>query len=65
VGAVALAQFAFTYLPPMQVLFHTRALSLLDGVAVVLTGVILLFMLEGEKRLWVRADRLNGVLDQR
>lgn len=52
VGAVALAQIAFTYLPPMQALFDTRAVSLEEGTAVVLTGVVLLFILEAEK--WVR-----------
>lgn len=59
VGAVVLAQFAFTYLPPMQALFGTRAISLLDGAAIIATGVILLLILEGEKRLWDRADRLK------
>ncbi len=52
VGAVVLAQLAFTYLPPMQALFQTRAVSLPDGMAVVATGGILLFILEGEK--WLR-----------
>ncbi|PVE25453.1 carbonate dehydratase [Microvirga sp. KLBC 81] len=59
VGAVVLAQFAFTYLPPMQALFHTRALSFLDGFAVVAMGVALLLILEIEKRLWGRASRLQ------
>ncbi|KFG69694.1 carbonate dehydratase [Microvirga sp. BSC39] len=55
VGAVVLAQIAFTYLPPMQALFDTRAVSLRDGLAVLATGVILLLILEGEKRLRRRA----------
>ncbi len=51
VGTVVLAQLAFTYLPPMQALFDTRALSLLDGATIVAAGVVLLLILEGEKRL--------------
>ena len=65
VGAVVLAQLAFTYLPPMQALFHTRAVSLLDGVAIVAAGVILLLILEGEKRLWGHAGRLNPAFKHR
>jgi magnesium-transporting ATPase (P-type) len=64
VGAVVLAQLAFTYFAPMQALFHTRGISLLDGAAVVATGVILLIILEGEKRLVARAGRLKPMLKQ-
>lgn len=65
VGAVVLAQLAFTYLPPMQALFHTRGVSLLDGAVIVATGVILLFILEGEKQLVARAGRLKPTHKQR
>ncbi|SCY93114.1 HAD-IC family P-type ATPase [Microvirga guangxiensis] len=64
VGAVVLAQLAFTYLPPMQALFDTQAVSLPDGAAIVATGVILLFILEGEKWLVARAGRLTPMLKQ-
>jgi hypothetical protein len=60
-----MAQLAFTYLSPMQSLFHTRAVSLLDGAAIVATGVFLLFILEGENRLVTRADRLKSMHKQR
>jgi magnesium-transporting ATPase (P-type) len=62
VGAVVLAQLAFTYLPPMQALFDTRALSFVEGAAVVATGVILLLILEGEKQLVARASGLKPAL---
>ena len=65
VGIVVLAQLAFTYLPPMQALFHTRALAPLDGAVIVATGVILLLILEGEKRLVARAGRLKPTPKQR
>ncbi|SCY97324.1 cation-transporting P-type ATPase [Microvirga guangxiensis] len=65
VGVVVLAQLAFTYLPPVQALFDTRAVSLLDGVAIVATGVVLLLILEGEKHLWGRAGELRPILKHR
>jgi magnesium-transporting ATPase (P-type) len=57
VGAVVVAQLAFTYLPVMQLLFQTRPLSLWDGAAVVAIGAALLFILEIEKRVWARSSR--------
>jgi magnesium-transporting ATPase (P-type) len=52
VGAVVLAQLAFTYLPWMQAIFQSRPVSLLDGLAIVAVGVLLLLILEVEKRGW-------------
>jgi magnesium-transporting ATPase (P-type) len=59
VGAVVLAQLAFTYIPPMQALFQSRPLSLFDGTVVVMMGVGLLLILEGEKWIRTRAFRLK------
>jgi magnesium-transporting ATPase (P-type) len=53
VAAVVLAQFAFTYLPPMQAVFGTRPVSLADGAAIVAVGVALLVIVEIEKRMVV------------
>jgi magnesium-transporting ATPase (P-type) len=50
VGLVTLAQFAFTYAPFMQLVFDTRAVALLDGVAVVMVGIALLAIIETEKQ---------------
>jgi magnesium-transporting ATPase (P-type) len=58
IAVVTLAQFAFTYLPAMQALFATTALSFADGVAIVATGIALFLLLEVEKlvvRLLARA----------
>lgn len=48
-GGVTLAQLAFTYLPPMQALFETEAISLRDGLLVIAAGVVLMLVLELEK----------------
>ena len=51
VALVVVAQFAFTYLPFMQALFATEAVSLPDGMLIVGIGVALLIVVELEKRL--------------
>ncbi|MCW5737519.1 MAG: cation-transporting P-type ATPase [Enhydrobacter sp.] len=50
VATVALAQLAFTYLPPMQAVFGTRPVSFADGAAIVAVGIALLVIVEIEKR---------------
>ena len=54
VATVTAAQFAFTYWPPLQAVFHTRPVAFLDGVVVVAVGVALLLLLELEKRAVAR-----------
>ncbi len=58
VGTVALAQLAFTYLPPMQRWFGTAAVSMHDGLLIVGIGLALFSIIEAEKRvrrrLWSR-----------
>ncbi|MDO8874603.1 MAG: cation-transporting P-type ATPase [Pseudolabrys sp.] len=56
VGTIVAAQFLFTYAPFMQVMFATRAISLLDGVAIFGIGVALFFVLEFEKLVRRRFD---------
>lgn len=60
VGIIVLAQFAFTYLPPMQAVFGTRDLSIGDGVAIIGVGVALLVVVEIEKRLFALLGRRSG-----
>ncbi|MEQ8516217.1 MAG: HAD-IC family P-type ATPase, partial [Chromatocurvus sp.] len=57
VGAVTVAQFAITYLPPLQVVFGTEAVPLFDGMLVVLVGVVLFAVAELEKQGRVRLSR--------
>ncbi|UYN97283.1 MAG: cation-transporting P-type ATPase [Enhydrobacter sp.] len=54
VAIVVVAQLAFTYLPPLQMVFGTRPVSLGDGVAIVAVGVALLAVVELEKAIAAR-----------
>ncbi len=58
VGAVVLAQAAFTYLPAMQATFDTRALPLADLALIGTVGALVLALCEGEKLLMLR----NGLM---
>jgi len=48
---VTAAQFAVTYLPPLQVVFGTQAVPFLDGVLIVAAGVVFFAVIEVEKQL--------------
>ncbi|MEL7449481.1 MAG: cation-transporting P-type ATPase [Pseudomonadota bacterium] len=54
VGLVTAAQFLMTYAPFMQLIFNTRPVALLDGLAVVAAGVAMLIVVEIEKAIWHR-----------
>ncbi|MDX3893220.1 HAD-IC family P-type ATPase [Pusillimonas sp.] len=51
VAAVIVAQLMFTYTPWMQRLFDTRAVPLLEGLAILGCGIVLFVILEFEKAL--------------
>ena len=51
---VTLAQCAITYLPPLQPVFGTEAVPLLEGVVVLLAGVAVFVITELEKQLRLR-----------
>jgi magnesium-transporting ATPase (P-type) len=51
VAAVTAAQFAFTYMPFMNGTFGSEPLSLAEGLIVIGIGVLLLMIIEVEKRL--------------
>ena len=48
---VTVLQFAITYLPPLQTVFGTRAVPFLDGVLIVMVGVVFFAIIEAEKQL--------------
>lgn len=51
VALVVAMQFAFTYAPFMQAVFHTEPVSLLDGLRIVGIGITLLLIVELEKHI--------------
>jgi magnesium-transporting ATPase (P-type) len=57
---ITAAQFAITYLAPLQEIFDTRALALLDGMLVVAVGVALFAMIEIEKQLRLRLRAMRA-----
>jgi magnesium-transporting ATPase (P-type) len=54
VVVVTLAQFAITYLPPLQRVFATEPVSLIDGLLIVGVGVALFAVIETEKQVRLR-----------
>ncbi len=57
VVAVTLAQFAVTYLPPLQRIFGTAAVPLTDGLMLLAVGVAFFAILEAEKQLRLKLWR--------
>ncbi len=58
--AVTLAQFGITYLPPLQAIFATEAIPLLDGALIVGVGVALFALLETEKQIRLAIKRARN-----
>ena len=52
VAVVVLMQLAFTYAPPFQYLFHTRALDAAAWARILLVAITVLFIVEFEKTLF-------------
>jgi magnesium-transporting ATPase (P-type) len=55
-ATIVAAQFAVTYAPPLQAIFATRDVALLDGLLIVAAGALFFAILESEKqvRLWLQ-----------
>ena len=51
VVAVTAAQFAITYLPPLQQVFGTQAVPLIDGIIIVAVRVVFFALIETEKQM--------------
>lgn len=52
--AVAMGQFAITYVPWLQTIFETQAISVLDGALIIAVGVIMFIIIEIEKQIRLR-----------
>ena len=51
IGIVVASQAAMNWLPPIQAVFETRTIPLLDGMAILAVGVLLLLAVETERQL--------------
>lgn len=60
VAVIVVAQFAITYLPPLQAVFATEAVPFFDGVLIVLVGVALFAIVETEKQIRLRIIAMRG-----
>lgn len=60
VAAVSSAQFAITYLPPLQSIFATEAVSLPDGILIVAIGLAMFAVIEIEKQIRLAVNRLQN-----
>ncbi len=54
---VAIGQFVITYVQPVQTVFETKAIGLLDGLLIVLIGVALFAVIEIEKQTRLRLTK--------
>ena len=60
VGAITAAQFAVTYLPPLQRIIGTVAIPFFDGLLIVGVGILFFIVIEIEKQLRLSFVRSRG-----
>ena len=58
--AITVAQFAITYLPPLQAIFATESIPFWDGVLVIGIGAALFAIIETEKQIRLAFRRMKG-----
>ncbi len=59
VSVVTVAQFAITYLPPLQAVFSTESIPFWDGVLIIAIGMALFAIIETEKQIRLRLQAIN------
>lgn len=59
VTIITVAQFAITYLPPLQAVFATESVPLWDGLLVIAIGVALFAIIETEKQIRLHLAAIN------
>ncbi|SLN77861.1 putative cation-transporting ATPase F [Oceanibacterium hippocampi] len=57
--AITAAQFAVTYLPPLQQVFGTQEVPFVEGVIIIAVGVMFFAIIEVEKQLRLAYRRMN------
>ncbi len=60
---VTVAQFAITYLPPLQTVFGTQGVSLADGLLIVAIGAVFFALVETEKQMRLAFRRQKSQID--
>ncbi len=63
VCAVTVAQFAITYLPPLQSIFATVSIAFFDGLIIVGIGVALFAIIETEKQMRLAYRRMTSTTE--
>ena len=58
--SVVVAQFAITYLPPLQTIFVTKSISLFDGMVIVVIGMAMFIIVEIEKQIRLVSKRMRN-----
>ena len=58
--AVTLAPFTITYQPPLQRIFATEPVPLLDGLLIVGVGITLFAVIETEKQIRLRVQAMRA-----
>ena len=58
--AIIAAQFAITYIPPLQRIIGTKAIPFADGLLIVGVGVMFFIIIEIEKQLRLNFVRSKG-----
>lgn len=58
--AVTVAQFSITYLPPLQAVFATQSVPLLDGILIFGIGLALFAIIETEKQIRLRLRTIEA-----
>lgn len=61
VVAITAAQFAITYFPPLQTVFSTVAIPILDGLLIIGIGIALFAIIEIEKQMRLAFKRMKAV----
>jgi magnesium-transporting ATPase (P-type) len=59
---IILAQFAITYLPPLQQVFGTQPVPLFDGLLIVAVGAVFFAVIEAEKQARIVFQRTERAL---
>lgn len=58
--AITIAQLAITYIAPLQTIFETQSVPVIDGLFIIGIGIMLFTIIELEKQLRLRINAIRG-----